>query len=1062
MPPPKTPAPLNPEEKYREHEFGLIALKKGYVTEAQLDECLKIQQQSEENFRLGQIMVRQHYITVQQFLGLLSLQEKKILLCNRCGAKFNIAHFTPGKKIRCTRCKQILSVPEELDSIGVQGTMTPTSMVPEEVSSTEAENSSSEPSKSSKPSEPLVKKMGDYEILHEIARGGMGIVYKAKQVSLNRIVALKVLISGEFANEEQIKRFKREAESAGSLTHPNIVRVLDVGEIENQYYISMEYIDGADLNAVCERKIALDENQLLTVLIEIAEALHFAHKKGLIHRDVKPANVLLDKNYHPHLTDFGLAKFIDRGQSLLTRGDSALGTPLYMAPEQARGEARKVDARTDIYALGVMSYQLFTKKLPYIAKNSSELYDRICNQIPASLSSINPQISPDIERVVLKALEKEKEKRFQTALAMAEEFRRILEKKPILTKAPSIWEKGKRTILQNQKVLLLLTLIFLLLFGIVFLIQFFPNKTPLFGSQEKITQKSQQLLKQVYALDPKEYTRAIELLNEICLLEPNRLEPKLLRIQFYLEGNLLPTAEKELLLLEPSCLEEPLFYFIRGQFHLKSKNLSLAQSDFEQCLHLDFKKYLEAYLYLSQIRLASENEVHKNIKDLNFYLESDGKQTKEAYTLRGKSRKYLDPQEALAVTDFQQALSLAPESLDLLMEYTQLLLDQKKLEEATESANRSLALEKQNAALYCLRAEIYAQKGQEKEALQDFESALSINASFIPVYLKRSQYHLENVRLSEADKDLQKALSFEKENPEVLYRLAEIAMIEKKWKRAENFLETLLKLQASSSRGLLLAGKIASHQKEWDKALEYFSRSLANPPSDALRLQAYLGLARVYLAQKNLKTALEKLEQCLKLDATCYSVYLCRGKIFYLNAQTASTPKTIKEYRIRAEDDFTQAIQLMSKSYTKIYEEIRQHLTAKRYYRVTPILNRLLLFDPDFALGYYQRGQSYLAENRLEEALTDFSETLDLIPTYLEALLGKARVLIAQKQYIEAEQLFHQILTPEGAYSVEALLQCAKMNLSIGVKEHASKDASLILKSYPTHREALEILEKTK
>lgn len=1039
----------SPEEKYQDHEFGLLALKKRYITEAQLDECLDIQKNAEEKYRLGQILVKKHYLTMPQFLELLGSQEKKILQCVHCGSKFNVSRFKPGQKIRCSRCKKVLAIPSELDSIGVQGTTSATISFNPDSTASEANNTE------------LVADekecIGDYEILAEIARGGMGIVYKARQISLNRTVALKVLLSGEHANEEQIKRFKREAESAGSLNHPNIVGVLDVGQINEQYYICMEYIDGIDLNAVCQGKVQLSVQQILQILIGIAEALHFAHKKGVVHRDVKPANVLLDKEFRPHLTDFGLAKFIDKEQTLLTRGDSALGTPLYMAPEQARGEARKVDPRTDIYALGVMAYQLFTKKLPYIAKNSSELYEKICSEIPLPLRSYQPDLHPDIERVVLKTLEKEKEKRFQNAKLLAEEFRRILENKPVQTKGPSKRSQILRQVQKKQKVLWSLFAVLILGLCGISLFFWWP-----FSSQNtsKKALTWTELLQQAQAVSSTDMAKALALTSEACLVAPEALEPRLFKIQLYLQANLLDAVEKEIETWTTSE-KEPDFYYLRGQFYQKKKLLEKAMADFETCLALDSKKKnVDVLFALAQLRYELNQNVFQNIRDLSVYLEKKGENTFEAYFLRGKSRKKIDPKDPLILSDFEAAHALQPNFLELFVERGSALLEQQKVDTALEVLHQGLQQHTRSASLYCLRAQGYLQKNLEKEALQDFEMAISLDASFVPTYLARAKFQLGRLNFSEAEKDLKKVFSFDKENAEALFQLAEVYLIDRKTKKAMTSLDQLLTLYPLHTRALLLYGKLYFQKKDWMKAKEYFSRTFGANPSNQVKLEANLGLAKVYLEEKNYKAALDKLDQCLQLDATQYPVYLCRGKIFYVYAQSEKNNQ--KVMRIRAEDDFKQAIQWMSQSYLSIYEEIKQHLNAHRYYRVIPILNRLLTLDPDFALGYYLRANGYLAENSLDEAFQDFNKTLDLMPYHFESQLGLAQVYQARKQYTEARKIYHEMLDAEGALYDEALIACGKMHLNSGNKAHAKEDATIILQSHPTHKDALDLLEKTR
>ncbi|MEZ6189172.1 MAG: tetratricopeptide repeat protein [Planctomycetota bacterium] len=270
---------------------------------------------------------------------------------------------------------------------------------------------------------------GPYDILGEIARGGMGIVYRARQRSLKRIVALKVLKEGENASERQVRRFRRETEAAAKLQHPNIVAVHEVGCHEGFHYFTMDLIEGDPLDAIVKRKEKMPVERVLHMIEEVARAIHYAHGKGIIHRDLKPANVLLDTDGHPKVTDFGLAKNLDH-KSLLTRTGTVVGTPFYMPPEQARGDVT-IDQRADVYALGVILYELLTLKLPFHGETTMEVYHKILEDEPIPPRKHDSRIDRDVNTIVLKAMEKEVATRYPSALELAEDIQRYLNGDPI-------------------------------------------------------------------------------------------------------------------------------------------------------------------------------------------------------------------------------------------------------------------------------------------------------------------------------------------------------------------------------------------------------------------------------------------------------------------------------------------------------------------------------------------------------------------------------------------------------------------------------------------------------
>jgi WD40 repeat protein/predicted Ser/Thr protein kinase len=278
-------------------------------------------------------------------------------------------------------------------------------------------------------------RLGDYELEEEIARGGMGIVYRARQISLNRRVAVKILIGGRFANETFIKRFRREAEAAASLTHPNIIAIHEVGEHDGQPYFSMELVEGRSL-AELARDNPLAARRAAQLLKTIAEAVHFAHEHGVLHRDLKPSNVLVDAQGIPHITDFGLARRLDDSQPStlnpqLTLTGQVLGTPNYMPPEQANPTRGQTTPASDVYSLGAILYQLLTGRAPFMAETLTQTLRLVAEVEPVTPRLLNPGIPHDLETICFKCLEKDAQRRYPTAQELAHELDRFLKDEPI-------------------------------------------------------------------------------------------------------------------------------------------------------------------------------------------------------------------------------------------------------------------------------------------------------------------------------------------------------------------------------------------------------------------------------------------------------------------------------------------------------------------------------------------------------------------------------------------------------------------------------------------------------
>ncbi len=292
------------------------------------------------------------------------------------------------------------------------------------------------------------RELGGYEILEEVSRGAMGVIYKARHNKLRRVVALKVLIAGDYASAEQVARFEKEARAAAQLRHPNIVPIYEIGTENGNPFFTMGFIDGVPLDVLIAQG-GLSVRHSLEVGAAVADALAYAHDHGVIHRDIKPSNIMVDRSGRPQIMDFGLAKQVD-SDSKFTRTGTTIGTPAYMAPEQARGESKQIDRRSDVYSLGAVIYEMLSGRAPFSGETMMNIVMKVIHDEPSPLRRLAPKLHRDIETIVAKAMEKERRRRYGGMAALADDIRRYLAGEMITARPAGLVRRAARIVRKSR------------------------------------------------------------------------------------------------------------------------------------------------------------------------------------------------------------------------------------------------------------------------------------------------------------------------------------------------------------------------------------------------------------------------------------------------------------------------------------------------------------------------------------------------------------------------------------------------------------------------------------
>src|SRR2546426_132716 len=665
----------------------------------------------------------------------------------------------------------------------------------------------------------ILKDFGDYELLEEIGRGGQGVVYRARQKSLNRIVALKVIGLAHWATEAHVKRFSMEAEAAAHLDNPRIVPIYEIGERDGACYFSMKFIEGGQLDKVVSSEL-MPGRKAAELTAKLAHTLHHAHQNGVLHRDVKPGNILLDTKGEPHLTDFGLARLVET-ESTVTRTLEVLGTPSYMAPEQAAGNNTQLTSATDVYGLGAVLYQLLTGHPPFAGGTTFETVRLVLDTEPRQPRLWNPKVDRDLSTICLKCLEKDPKRRYSSALALAEDLERWLRHEPIRARHTGVFTRGRKWVRRNPTTALLfaLSLAFAATVGVM-IWKSRPEPPPAAGvavlpfvnmSPDKeneylgdgITEDLCTALSQVKGLRVPARTSVFVFKGKTADI---RQIGKQLNVSTVLEGSVSKAGNKVRISAQLNNVADG--------YHLWAATYDREMTDI-----------LEIRSDISR-KVADALKVQLGVKETQLLAKkpSENSEAYEIYLLgRFEFNKFTEDGFTKSVQHFQQAIALDPK---FALAYASLadayntigywgyLPPKEAFPEAKRAAQMALNIDPDLAEAHGALGYVEFQyEWKFKEAESEFKEAIRLNPNSVSARLRFFEYLFDFQRTQEAQEQLERARELDPLSIQITYYYAAVSWYERDFDRAIEQLQKTISMDPNNAFAYLTLSPVFYKKK---------------------------------------------------------------------------------------------------------------------------------------------------------------------------------------------------------------------------------------------------------
>jgi tetratricopeptide (TPR) repeat protein len=862
-----------------------------------------------------------------------------------------------------------------------------------------------------------------YEILAELGRGGMAVVYQARQLSLKRLVALKMILAGPHANESTRVRFRNEAEVVAQLQHANIVQIYEVGEHHGTPFLALEYVDGGSLQQKMGNT-SQPEKAAAQLVGTLARAMHYTHVRGILHRDLKPSNVLLTSDGIPKITDFGLAKVLTASQGL-TRTEALIGTPSYMAPEQAAGNARHVGPPADIYSLGVILYELLTGRVPFQSDTLLNTLDQVRTQEPVPPRRWRGSISHDLQTICLKCLEKAPDRRYPSAEALANDLRHFLDGQPIQARPVAAWERLWR-LARRRPALMAVSL------GAVALVCALLTAWSYFRVADQLANHRAEGA----------YQKFVQCRNEAL---------------FY--GLLAPDQGSMFLDAEPAA------------------NLQVAEAAARRALGLvGVQVESQGGAFAPPFPMARKAEVAADCYALLLVLASVRGQ--RPGPVEAAPERY---RQSLRILDRARALGFQTRAYHLRRAY--FLTQVGEADEASKERACAENLLPEGALDHFLLGEEQYRRGHGTEAMNSFHRALTLHpghfwAQFLLAvcHLKSEQWQAAKVGLNACltqQPDFVWAYLFRSFAHEKLQALAE----------AESDFERAFQLNPNADARYVLfltRGILHFNQAELERAAADFQSAMALKPD---QYNAYVNLAQVNLARRAFEQAEAQMERALRLKPpvqVIFGYHLERGRnlvrdqkyedgIKACEAALELSPNQPQPQEVRAlaqlalgrHEQAEQSLDLYLQAGGEPLPEVfRRRALARmklgKYPEAAEDYTRVLERAPEANL-YERRGWAHFFADAWKLALRDFAKALELDPRTEDAYTGRglARVMLGDYREAVADAetaLGRKPTTPEMMHNIACIFAQA-------VARAEAADQQALAQGY--RRRALEAVHQT-